>query len=179
MEGQKALRFHQKYLNLCSEDERMSYGFWTTWGWVINYRIFIFGWTIPLSCVFARWKNLTEHWVSIHKDKFSYLKFLDREAKLFLLCWTFYWKYSVFTCWDFYLLSLLLQTCKSCDCGVWVGEDIPCKRGVCKDAIKTYITFCCSTTWCCTQKWRQINVKQVNWQIVHNKVYNMHLENKQ
>ncbi len=22
MEGQKALRFHQKYLNLCSEDER-------------------------------------------------------------------------------------------------------------------------------------------------------------
>ncbi len=30
MEGQKALRFHQKYLNLCSEDERRSYGFVTT-----------------------------------------------------------------------------------------------------------------------------------------------------
>ncbi len=29
MEGQKALRFHKKYLNLCSEDER-SYGFGTT-----------------------------------------------------------------------------------------------------------------------------------------------------
>ncbi len=28
----KAYRFHQKYLNLCSEDERRSYGFGTTWG---------------------------------------------------------------------------------------------------------------------------------------------------
>jgi len=26
-----ALRFHQKYLNLCSEDERGSYGVGTTW----------------------------------------------------------------------------------------------------------------------------------------------------
>ncbi len=47
--GQKALGSHQKYLNLCSEDERRSYGFGTTWGWVINDRIFIFGWTISLS----------------------------------------------------------------------------------------------------------------------------------
>jgi len=29
-----ALRFHQKYLNLCPEDERRSYGLGTTWGWV-------------------------------------------------------------------------------------------------------------------------------------------------
>ncbi len=36
-------------LNLCSEDERRrSYGFGTTWGWVINDISFIFGWTIPL-----------------------------------------------------------------------------------------------------------------------------------
>ncbi len=28
--GQKTLRFHQKYLNLCSEDERRSDGFETT-----------------------------------------------------------------------------------------------------------------------------------------------------
>ncbi len=27
MEGQRALGFHKKYLNLCSEDEQMSYGF--------------------------------------------------------------------------------------------------------------------------------------------------------
>ncbi len=31
------------------EDEWMSYGFGTTWGWVINDRIFIFGLTIPLN----------------------------------------------------------------------------------------------------------------------------------
>ncbi len=49
MQGQKALRFHQKHLNLCSKDEWGSYGFGTTWGWVINDSIFIFGWTIPLN----------------------------------------------------------------------------------------------------------------------------------
>ncbi len=32
MEDQRARRFHQKYLNLCSEDERRSYGFGTTRG---------------------------------------------------------------------------------------------------------------------------------------------------
>ncbi len=30
MEGQKALGFHLKYLNLCSEDEQRSYGFGKT-----------------------------------------------------------------------------------------------------------------------------------------------------
>ncbi len=41
MEGQKALGFHLKYLNLCTEDERRSYKFGKIWGWVINDRIFI------------------------------------------------------------------------------------------------------------------------------------------
>ncbi len=36
IEGRKALGFHHKYLNLCSEDERGSYRFRTTWGWVIK-----------------------------------------------------------------------------------------------------------------------------------------------
>ncbi len=48
MQGQKALGFHQNYLNLCFRDEWRSYGFGTTWGWVINDIIFIFGWTIHL-----------------------------------------------------------------------------------------------------------------------------------
>ncbi len=30
IQGQRALKFHQKYLNLCSEDERRSYGFGMT-----------------------------------------------------------------------------------------------------------------------------------------------------
>ncbi len=49
MQGQKALRFHKKYLNLCSEDEQRFYGFGTTWEWVLRDRIKIFGWTIPLK----------------------------------------------------------------------------------------------------------------------------------
>ncbi len=43
MEGQRALTFHHKYLNLCSEDEQRSYGFGTTWGWVVTDIILIFG----------------------------------------------------------------------------------------------------------------------------------------
>ncbi len=46
--------FNQTYLNLCSEDERRSYRFETTWGWVINGRIFIFGWTNPLKQIAAK-----------------------------------------------------------------------------------------------------------------------------
>jgi len=42
--GQKALGFHQKYLNLCSEDEQRSYGFTTTWGTELEF----FWWTVPL-----------------------------------------------------------------------------------------------------------------------------------
>ncbi len=38
-----------EYLPLCSAEQRHSYRFGTTWGWVNDDRIFIFGWTIPLS----------------------------------------------------------------------------------------------------------------------------------
>ncbi len=41
-QGQRALGFHQKYLNLCSEDEQRSYGFGITWGRVINLQNFHF-----------------------------------------------------------------------------------------------------------------------------------------
>ncbi len=51
IQGQKALWFHQKHLNLCSEDEQRSYGFRMTWGWVMKYNFcFIFRWSIPLKC---------------------------------------------------------------------------------------------------------------------------------
>ncbi len=48
--SQKALRFDQKYLKLCSEDEWRSYGFGTTWGWEMNDRIL----TIPLKLLTAQ-----------------------------------------------------------------------------------------------------------------------------
>ncbi len=38
-----------EYLPLCSAEQRHSYRFGTTWGWVNDDRIFIFGWTIPLK----------------------------------------------------------------------------------------------------------------------------------
>ncbi len=37
-----------EYLPLCSAEQRHSYRFGTTWGWVNDDRIFIFGWTVPL-----------------------------------------------------------------------------------------------------------------------------------
>ncbi len=49
MEGPRALRFKQKYIDVCSDDERGSCGNGTTSGWVINYIIFSFGWTNFLS----------------------------------------------------------------------------------------------------------------------------------
>ncbi len=51
MQGQKALGFHQKYLNLCYKDEQRSYGFG------INDKIKIFGWTIPLRPVHTKNTN--------------------------------------------------------------------------------------------------------------------------
>ncbi len=49
LEGQKALRFNKKYLNLCFKDERMSYKFGMTWGWITNENICILGWSITLK----------------------------------------------------------------------------------------------------------------------------------
>ncbi len=41
-------KLSSEYLSLCSAEQINSYGFGTTWGWVNDDRIFIFGWTVPL-----------------------------------------------------------------------------------------------------------------------------------
>ncbi len=46
---QPGYKLSSKYLPLCSAEQRNSYRFGTTWGWVNDDRIFIFGWTIPLN----------------------------------------------------------------------------------------------------------------------------------
>ncbi len=46
---QPGYKLSSKYLPLCSAEQRNAYRFGTTWGWVNDDRIFIFGWTIPLS----------------------------------------------------------------------------------------------------------------------------------
>ncbi len=51
-----------EYLSLCSAEQRHSYRFGTTWGWVNDDRIFIFGWTIPLNCLlFLKKKSFRSH----------------------------------------------------------------------------------------------------------------------
>ncbi len=59
MQGQKALGFHQKYLNLCYEDEQRSYGFG------INDKIKFFGWTIPLRPVHTKNTNYNNNYNNI------------------------------------------------------------------------------------------------------------------
>ncbi len=46
---QPGYKLSLKYLPLCSAEQRHSYRFGTTWGWVNDDTIFIFEWTIPLK----------------------------------------------------------------------------------------------------------------------------------
>ncbi len=55
---QPGYKLSSKYLPWCSAEQRHSYRFGTTWGWVNDDRIFIFRWTIPLM----------SHWI-IHSNK--------------------------------------------------------------------------------------------------------------
>ncbi len=48
---QPGYKLSSKYLPLCLAEQRNSYRFGTTWGWVNDDRIFIFGWTIPLTLI--------------------------------------------------------------------------------------------------------------------------------
>ncbi len=64
MEGLRVLRFKQKHLNLCSDNERRSYGFGTTSGWVIYDNIFIFGQTNPLKEFCVRTKDFPTYFRS-------------------------------------------------------------------------------------------------------------------
>ncbi len=57
-----------EYLPLCSAEQRNSYRFGTTWGWVNDDRIFIFGWTIPLSHF---------HFIRPFFKHLYYFKFID------------------------------------------------------------------------------------------------------
>ncbi len=58
------------------------YGFGTRWRWVINDRVFIFGWTIPLmdlfSCAFSEWAL---HWT----DRTPLLYFISLLSYVFIM----------------------------------------------------------------------------------------------
>ncbi len=59
---QPGYKLSSEYLPLCSAEQRNSYSFGTTWGWVNDDRIFIFGWTIPLIIL----PNKAFIWSKIH-----------------------------------------------------------------------------------------------------------------
>ncbi len=72
---QRTLGFHQKDLNLCSEDERRSYRFGKTWGRVIIVDIiFNFGWTIPLSMTLTSYTKCGSFlWIKLlFKEPYNY-----------------------------------------------------------------------------------------------------------
>ncbi len=71
MQGQKALRFHQKYLNLCSKDERRSYRFGTTWGWAINLNFWV-NYPIKQCCG----NMLFRYWFVLHSKQHFYTSHL-------------------------------------------------------------------------------------------------------
>ncbi len=98
MQGQKAVEFHQKYLNLCSEDEQRS---WHDMTWHDDMRVsnywhifFIFGWTIPLKCnhIYHCLVNFFERnpVVSIANSMRSYIlcERFHNKFNLDLPCWT-------------------------------------------------------------------------------------------
>ncbi len=87
-------KLSSKYLPLCSAEQRHSYRFGTTWGWVNDDRIFIFGWTIPLRfwlCHISEGqviniKNLLQAYVSVPNKVTDQLFYLLANA-VFTLIW--------------------------------------------------------------------------------------------
>ncbi len=86
---QPGYKLSSKYVPLCSAEQRNSYRIGTTWGWVNDDRIFIFGWTIPLSLlVFQRQKIQDifdiDHVIVCTGGKLFYLKSYWIHQVLFL-----------------------------------------------------------------------------------------------
>ncbi len=71
---QPGYKLSSKYLPLCSAEQRHSYRFGTTWGWVYDDRIFIFGWTIPLIDAFdlkQRWAECSPYDIKVPRERFE------------------------------------------------------------------------------------------------------------
>ncbi len=63
---QPGYKLSSTYIPLCSAEQRNSYRFGITWGWVNIDRIFIFGWTIPL-----RKEGFTDVHLVVYSDRVS------------------------------------------------------------------------------------------------------------
>ncbi len=85
---------YSKYLLLCSAEERNSYRFGTTLGWVNDDSIFIFGWIIPLTKHMCKAKTYTKY-LSVCSGLYSSW-WLHKDVPLSLSC---------FESWDFAVAS--------------------------------------------------------------------------
>ncbi len=111
MGGSESSQIPSKYLNLCSKDKQKSYGFGTRWGWVINDRIFIFGWTIPLMpfewCgkhtkpFRLGWHNWNSTQMHIHTEKHGLWSYFTPKQPC-SWSWMFsLWSGAYYVLWDF------------------------------------------------------------------------------
>ncbi len=111
MEGQRALGFHQKYLNLCSEDEQRSYRFRTTWGRVINDRIFVFGWNWPFKPDVSMCDLPLNQWSATGGPRVSLISGLCPQPHYFDSDW--FWNRSVMTATVTHNQSTWAERCDS------------------------------------------------------------------
>ncbi len=97
-----------EYLPLCSAEQRHSYRFGTTWGWVNDDRIFIFGWTIPLrSFSFSTWNIVLKALYSLSMANEVINSF--NTLVLFLVV-IFDWKFLRFAFSEFFTSSEWYET---------------------------------------------------------------------
>ncbi len=98
---QPGYKLSSKYFHFCSAEQRNSYRFGTTWGWVNDDRIFIFGWTITLNSSM----NLCL-WILNCKNTFkceAFLSLCEWAVQIHLLC--------IFKHFQ-HILSHYMRTCK-------------------------------------------------------------------
>ncbi len=85
---QPGYKLSSEYLPLCSAEQRNSYRFGTTWGWVNDDRIFIFGWIIPLrsACLLPHKCEYDLNYVDIPGHEIHVLACISKMPKMSEFC---------------------------------------------------------------------------------------------
>jgi len=96
-------------ISLCSAEEKNSYRVATTWGWVSDDRIFIFGWSIPLKLC------------NRYKFAYAHIHFALAERAIQMLFWLAVFLLLFF----FYLFFYFVRSCSSVASGVY--RQIACR----------------------------------------------------
>ncbi len=94
---QPGYKLSSKYLPLCSAEQRNSCMFGTTWGWVNDDRIFIFGWTIPLNLLIS--PGWATRWCFISEKERENLRSHSVQWYGLSSVWWVRWCFLRFTAW--------------------------------------------------------------------------------